>query len=125
MTMGDDNNTPPPDRRRVRNAHTATVEGIEPGQEGELDANNPGVRAALDAGLLRLTQGTWTPQNRPPRPADPFGPPPIITSPENTPEGRVAIPAEGVNAPVPTIGAEGAEGGEPHHDRRSKRPPRE
>lgn len=37
----------------VRNAHTAMVAKIAPGQVGEVDANNPGVRVALDAGLLQ------------------------------------------------------------------------
>lgn len=41
---------------RARNAHTAPVAKIAPGQTGMVDASNPGVRVALDAGLLQAVR---------------------------------------------------------------------
>lgn len=37
---------------RVLNKHTAAIDGIATGQEGDVDGDNPGVRAHLAAGLL-------------------------------------------------------------------------
>lgn len=37
---------------RVRNAHTARVDGIEPGAEGEVDESRSGVQVLLRAGFL-------------------------------------------------------------------------
>ena len=42
---------------RVRNAHSAPVAKVPPKGEGLVDANNPGVRVALKAGLLVPVEG--------------------------------------------------------------------
>lgn len=41
----------------VRNTHTAAVEGIAPGDVGEVDASTPGVQGMLRAGLLEQVDG--------------------------------------------------------------------
>lgn len=40
----------------VRNGHTAPIAKVAPGATGVVDLGNPGVRAALDAGLLQLVR---------------------------------------------------------------------
>lgn len=42
---------------RVRNAHSAPVAKVPPKGDGLVDANNPGVRVALKAGLLVPVDG--------------------------------------------------------------------
>ena len=45
-----------PQMVQVRNAHTAPVAKVAPGQTGTVDANNPGVQVALRAGLLHAVR---------------------------------------------------------------------
>lgn len=45
-----------PQMVQVRNAHTAPVAKVAPGQTGTVDANNPGVQVALRAGLLHVVR---------------------------------------------------------------------
>lgn len=42
---------------RVRNAHTAPIDGLAPGETAEVNAANPGVKALLAAGKLVPVEG--------------------------------------------------------------------
>lgn len=71
---------------RVRNAHGALCNGIEPGAEGDVDETRPGVQVHLRAGLLLAVLD-----------AAPDGPPAESTD-AATPTDATETPAEGRRA---------------------------
>jgi len=124
MADNDENQAPEPKMIRVRNKHSAPIEGIEPGQEGEVDENNPGIQHALNGRLLEPTHGHWQPSQRAQMPADPFGPPPVrsdLLQPDGTIGTEPAVDQHARQAQQ----NQPQQHGEPDHERRSRRPPRE
>jgi hypothetical protein len=80
---------------RVRNAHGALCNGIEPGAEGEVDETRPGVQVHLRAGLLLAVLDA-----APDGPPADSGPPaqPAESTDTATPTDATETPAEGRRA---------------------------